>query len=111
MKKKTVFIAGVIMSVLIFGHCAQGGASVVANGSFEGDYAAVSPITEENLPLRWEDVDLLLGKFGGEVNTDYDYATGWPAHGDYSLILFPETYVRCFCTRRVNPSLSPRRQR
>ena len=82
MMKKTVFIAGVIMSVLILGHCAQGGVSVVANGSFENDGQTIADINEY-VPYGWHDVDMDVDKFGGYVDD-----TVWVSNGDYSLTLF-----------------------
>ena len=84
MKKKTVFIIGVIMSVLIFGHCAQGGASVVANGSFEDDGLINDIMVKE--PNGWY-VDMSADQFDGWVDST------WVTDGSYGLAIFSYWYT------------------
>ena len=78
MKKITVIGAVVIM--LVLAHWAQGGVSMVRNGSFEDD-GGIYPLSEENAPNAW-DVNVPSGKFGGWVDTD------WPICGSYNLTLY-----------------------
>ena len=80
MKKAAVIAA--IIAVLVLEHWAQGGVSVVMNGSFENN-GVINDITVK-APQRWCDVNVPAGKFGGWVNTD------WKTHGDYSLSLYSE---------------------
>ena len=82
--RKTTFIA-VTMVVLLFGHWAQAGVSVIMNGSFENDACSIYDITAVP-PYRWDDINLPEGKFGGYVDTD------WSSHGDYSLTLYSEAF-------------------
>jgi len=67
MKKATVTAAITVM--LLLAHWAQGGVSMVRNGSFEND-GVINPITEEGPPQYWCDVNI-PDRFGGKVNTDW----------------------------------------
>ncbi|MBA7666402.1 hypothetical protein ES703_74482 [subsurface metagenome] len=80
MKKATV--AAVIMVILLLAHWAQGGVSMVRNGSFEND--GVIPDIAAKAPQYWCDVNLPVDKFGGKVDTV------WSTYGDYSLTLYSE---------------------
>jgi hypothetical protein len=65
MMRKLGFI-GVMMVVLLLGRWAEGGVSLVKNGSFEAD-GAISDITTD-APQHWWDVNSLSGKFKGYVS-------------------------------------------
>ncbi len=67
MKKATVTAA--IMVMLLLAHWAQGGVSMVRNGSFEND-GVINSITAEDTPQYWCDVNI-PDKFGGKVNKDW----------------------------------------
>ena len=81
MKKATVTAA--IMVMLLLAHWAQGGVSMVRNGSFEND-GVINFITEEDPPQYWCDVNIPSDRFGGYVDTV------WSTHGNYSLTLYSE---------------------
>jgi len=74
--------------MLVLAHWAQGGVSMVRNGSFEND-GSISPITAEDAPQYWCDVNVPSDKFAGKVNTD------WSTYGDYSLILYSKALGKC----------------
>ena len=84
--EKTVIIAGVIMSVLILGNCAQGDVSVVANGSFEDD-SQTNDITVD-IPVGWHDVYLSNDNYNGLVGNDWSSFVS----GGYSLTLYSMSY-------------------
>jgi hypothetical protein len=81
MKKATVIAAITVMLLLAL--WAQGGVSMVRNGSFEND-GVINFITAEDPPQYWCDVNIPSGKFGGYVDTV------WSTHGNYSLTLYSE---------------------
>ena len=58
------------MIMLLLGHWAQGGVSIVRNGSFEND-GGISPITAEDAPQYWCDVNIPSDKFNGWVDSDW----------------------------------------
>jgi len=76
--KKKVFIMAAI--VLMSGHLAQAGVSIVKNGSFENN-GAISDITTK-APQYWCGINVPTAKFGGKVDT------AWKTHGSYSLTLY-----------------------
>ncbi len=78
MKKAKVFAA--VMVMLLLAQQTQAGVSLIMNGSFEKD-GVINPITAEDTPQYWCDVNLPEGQFGGKVTAD------WSTHGDYSLSL------------------------
>jgi len=78
MKKAKVFAA--VMVMVMAGNSTQAGVSLIMNGSFEKD-GVINPITAEDTPQYWCDVNIPSGKFGGKVDTY------WSTHGDYSLTL------------------------
>jgi len=71
--KKAVFIAAVMVMMLL-SNKTKGGVSLVMNGSFEND-GGIDPVTTENAPQYWCDVDIPTDKFLCWVNTD------WSTHG------------------------------
>ncbi len=82
MKKATVTAA--IMVMLLLAHWAQGGVSMVRNGSFEND-GVINLITQEDPPQYWCDVNIPSDKFGGWVDGMY-----WSSHDGNSLTLYSE---------------------
>lgn len=56
--------------MLVLAHWAQGGVSLVRNGSFEND-GSISPVTAENAPQYWCDVNIPSDKFNGWVDSDW----------------------------------------
>ncbi len=82
MKKIAVsLMMGVIITLA--GGTAWGDAdvSLVMNGSFEND-GEIDPVTTEDVPQYWCDVDIPTSKFGGKVDTI------WSTYGNYSLTLY-----------------------
>ena len=79
MKKTTVTAAITVM--LLLAHWAQGGVSMVRNGSFEND-GVINSITEEDPLQYWCDVNIPSDRFGGWVST------GWKTHRGYSLTFY-----------------------
>jgi len=67
MNKATVTAA--VMVMLLLAHWAQGGVSMIRNGSFEND-GVINPITQANTPQYWCDVNI-PDRFGGKVNKDW----------------------------------------
>ncbi len=84
MKKATVTAA--IMVMLLLAHWAQGGVSMVRNGSFEND-GVINSITQEDTPQYWCDVNI-PDNFGGWVNGIY-----WSTHDGNSLTLYSEMFA------------------
>ena len=56
--------------MLVLAHWAQGGVSLVRNGSFEDD-GGISPITTVDAPQYWCDVNIPSDKFNGWVDSDW----------------------------------------
>ncbi len=78
--KKAVFIIAV-MFMMLLSNTTKGGVSLVMNGSFEND-GEIAPITTENTPQYWCDVNIPTGKFLCWVNTD------WSTYGDGNSLTF-----------------------
>ncbi len=85
---KVTFIAviAVVMIVLLSGNRAQGGVSVIVNGSFEDD-DRINDITVD-MPHGWYDVYWSGDNFGGWVNDDWSTYVD----GGYSLTLYSRSY-------------------
>ena len=83
--QKTTFTAAMIVMLLSV-KWAQGGVSMVRNGSFEND-GAINSLTEENTPQYWCDVNIPSEKFGGWINDIY-----WSTHDGNSLTLYSEMF-------------------
>ncbi len=66
MKGKAACV-GVVITVLMIARVAQGGISIVKNGSFENDGKQIANIMTE-APLDWPDIDISTN-FGGKMNT------------------------------------------
>jgi hypothetical protein len=85
MVKKVVFIAAV-MAMMLLSNEIKGDVSLVMNGSFEND-GEIDPVTVDNTPQYWCDVDIPTDKFLCWVNTD------WSTHGGYSLTFYSNIFV------------------
>ena len=83
--KKAILM--MVMVMLLLANKTEAGGSVVVNSSFEYDERVINPITEENTPERWDDVNIPEDLFGG-----YVYDGGWSTDGYYSLTLFSRPY-------------------
>ena len=86
MKRQSVFIGGLVF-VLMVVNMSQAGISSIKNGSFEID-GLISPVTMEDKPLFWSDVNTAGGKFGMSVDDQ------WATHGygdGYSLMLYTKS--------------------
>ncbi|MHC4123847.1 MAG: hypothetical protein ACYSSI_09765 [Planctomycetota bacterium] len=84
MGKLNVFTA-VMMTLALCGF-AKGGVSVIVNNSFEYDGRTIDPITVEDAPQRWNDVNIPVNKFGGRVGTDFS------TQGQYNLTVYSRGY-------------------
>jgi hypothetical protein len=82
MKKTTITLMMTVI-IALAGSVAwgEGGVSLVMNGSFEND-GEINPVTTEDVPQYWCDVNIPTSKFGGKVDTI------WSTYGDYSLTLY-----------------------
>lgn len=90
--KKTTVIAGA-MVMLLFGNWTQAGVSVVKNGSFEND-GSINPITTEDPPQYWCDVNIPSDEFGGKVDTVWS-THGYNGDDHYSLTLYSKALGEC----------------
>ncbi len=86
MNKATV--AAVIMVMLLLAHWAQGGVSMVRNGSFENN--GVIPDIAARAPQYWCDVNI-PDRFGGKVNTDW-WTHSYNDGNGSSLTLYSKSY-------------------
>ena len=86
MLKKATFIVMVMVMTLLANKTKAGG-SVVVNGSFEYDCRTIDPITADNTPERWDDVNLPENQFSGRIWTD------WPTDGHYNLTIYSYIYA------------------
>jgi hypothetical protein len=83
--KKKVFIMAVI--VLMSGHLAQAGVSIVKNGSFENN-GAISDVNT-TAPQYWCSINIPATKFAGKVDNT------WKTQGSYSLTLYSKSLSKC----------------
>ena len=86
-------VMGVIMALA--GNVAWGeaGVSLVMNGSFEND-GEINPITAEDVPQYWCDVNIPTDKFGGKVDTIW--STHHYGDGDGNCLTLYSIYnVKC----------------
>lgn len=90
--RKTIFITAVT-AILLFGGWAQAGVSVIKNGSFENDGRTINPVTEDDTPQYWGNVNIPSDRFGGYVSP------AWSTHpydGDAnSLTLYSKYDGKC----------------
>jgi hypothetical protein len=83
MTSKLSFV-GVMMAILLLVRWAEGGVSLVKNGSFEADGIISSIAT--NPPQHWCDVSIETNKFGGYVNDE------WSSHDGKSVTIYSRPY-------------------
>ncbi len=86
MKKTAVITA--VMVMMLLSNTTKAGVSLVMNGSFEND-GEIDPVTTEDVPQYWCDVNIPTSKFGGEVDTI------WSTYGNYSLTLYSKYNAQC----------------
>lgn len=79
--QKQVFVKAVIIMLAFAGYI-RADVGVIKNGSFESPGTVWPPLTSENCPDDWNDVNLPSDKYGGWVYTD------WHTHGNYNLTFF-----------------------
>ena len=70
-----------IATVLMLCSRTEGFINVIKNGSFEEQGYVWPPMSPQNCPLDWNDVNLPTSKFSGWVSTE------WSSDEDYSLTL------------------------
>lgn len=87
--KKAVFIIAVMVMMLL-SNTTKGGVSLVMNGSFEND-GEIVPVTTENTPQYWCDVNIPTGKFSCWVDN-----TDWSTQGDGNSLALSSNYFTDF---------------
>ncbi len=93
MVMKKVTVIGAIMVMLLLAHWTQAGVSLIRNGSFEND-GGISPITTEDTPQYWCDVNIPSDKFNGWVDSDW-WTHSYNDGDGNSLILYSKTFGIC----------------
>ena len=81
------------MIMLVLAHWTQAGVSLIRNGSFEDD-GGISPITAEDAPQYWCDVNVPSDKFAGKLNTDW-WTHSYNDSDGNSLILYSKALGIC----------------